>query len=108
MAHEWTIVRLGGTHYHCDVTFQLEVPNNLQFFADRHNGIVFREQKIYMLPVLRLVYGIGILDSPVVQEEFLFIRKEYKTDRRREAFQFLDSPFRGIPVNGIALGLFQT
>ena len=33
MAHEWTIVSLGDTYYHCDVTFQLEVPNNLQFFG---------------------------------------------------------------------------
>lgn len=60
-----------------------------------------------MLPVLRLVYGIGILDSLAVQEKFLFIRKEYKTGRRRKAIQFLDSPYRGIPINGIVLGLFQ-
>lgn len=33
LAHEWTIVSLGGTYYHCDVTFQLENPNTLQYFG---------------------------------------------------------------------------
>ena len=31
-AHEWTLVRIGGTYYHADVTFQLETPYSLQYF----------------------------------------------------------------------------
>ena len=33
LAHEWTIVNLGGSYYHCDVTFQLDAPNTLQYFG---------------------------------------------------------------------------
>lgn len=60
--------------------------DNLHTLAGFHYGIVLRQQKVYMLPVLRLVYDIGILDSLAVQEKFLFIRKKYKTIWRRKAF----------------------
>ena len=31
--HEWTVVRLGGRFYHCDVTFQLDTPDSLRYFG---------------------------------------------------------------------------
>ncbi len=31
-AHEWTLVRIGGTYYHADVTYQLNTPYSLQYF----------------------------------------------------------------------------
>ncbi|MBO4578871.1 MAG: transglutaminase domain-containing protein [Clostridiales bacterium] len=32
-AHEWTVVKLGGKYYHCDVTFQLDTAYSLRYFG---------------------------------------------------------------------------
>ncbi len=32
-AHEWTVVRLDGKYYHCDVTFQCSDKSNLRYFG---------------------------------------------------------------------------
>lgn len=31
-AHEWTLVRIEGTYYHADVTYQLDTPYSLRYF----------------------------------------------------------------------------
>lgn len=40
-SHEWTVVKIGDKHYHCDVTFQLDTSNSLRYFGmtdeQRHN-----------------------------------------------------------------------
>ena len=37
-AHEWTLVRLNGTYYHADVTWQLDAPSGLRHFGETDAG----------------------------------------------------------------------